>query len=75
MTLNRPEAVDYIPILRQSQRLPVVLTREEVARLLQAAPGLKWRTRSNPGAPDGFMEGAVARAQRHPNGPRFASSS
>lgn len=44
VTLKRPEAVDYIPIVRQPQRLPVVLTREEVARLLQAAPGLKWRT-------------------------------
>jgi len=44
VTLKRPEAVDYIPIVRQPQRLPVVLTPDEVARLLQAAPGLKWRT-------------------------------
>jgi site-specific recombinase XerD len=44
VTLKRPEAVDYIPIVRQPQRLPVVLTRDEVAGLLDAAPGLKWRT-------------------------------
>ena len=44
VTLKRPEAVDYIPIVRQPQRLPVVLTPDEVARLLEAAPGLKWRT-------------------------------
>ena len=44
VTLKRPEAIDYIPIVRQPQRLPVVLTPDEVARLLQAAPGLKWRT-------------------------------
>jgi len=44
VTLKRPEAVDYIPIVRQPQRLPVVLTPDEVASLLEAAPGLKWRT-------------------------------
>ncbi len=44
VTLKRPEAVDYIPIIRQPQRLPVVLTPDEVASLLEAAPGLKWRT-------------------------------
>ena len=44
VTLKRPEALDYIPIAREPQRLPVVLTQTEVARLLEAAPGLKWRT-------------------------------
>lgn len=44
VTLKRREAVDYIPIVRQPQRLPVVLTPGEVASLLEAAPGLKWRT-------------------------------
>ncbi len=44
VTLKRPEAIDYIPIVRQPQRLPVVPTPDEVARLLQAALGLKWRT-------------------------------
>jgi len=44
VTLRRPEALDYIPMAREPQRLPVVLTQEEVARLLEASPGLKWRT-------------------------------
>ena len=44
VTLRRPEALEYIPMAREPQRLPVVLTQEEVARLLEAAPGLKWRT-------------------------------
>ena len=44
VTLRRPEALDYIPMAREPQRLPVVLTQDEVARLLEAAPGLKWRT-------------------------------
>jgi integrase/recombinase XerD len=29
---------------REPQRLPVVLTQEEVASVIEAAPGLKWRT-------------------------------
>ena len=44
VTLQRAEAVDYIPIVREPQRLPVVLTPGEVASLLESAPGLKWRT-------------------------------
>jgi site-specific recombinase XerD len=44
VTMKRPEAIDYIPIVRQPQRLPVVMTPQEVASLLEAAPGLKWRT-------------------------------
>ena len=44
VTLRRPEAVDYIPIARQPRRLPVVLTRSEISRLLAATPSLKWRT-------------------------------
>lgn len=44
VTLKRPEALDYIPMAREPQRLPVVMTPEEVASLLEAAPGLKWRT-------------------------------
>ena len=44
VTLHRPEALEYIAMAREPQRLPVVLTQEEVARVLEAAPGLKWRT-------------------------------
>ncbi len=44
VTLRRPDAMDYIPIVRAPQRLPVVLSRSEVSRLLEATPSLKWRT-------------------------------
>jgi site-specific recombinase XerD len=44
VTLKRPDALDYIPMAREPQRLPHVLTPDEVARLLEAAPGPKWRT-------------------------------
>jgi site-specific recombinase XerD len=43
VTLRRPEALDYIPMAREPQRLPVVMTPEEVASLLEASPGPKWR--------------------------------
>jgi len=38
VTLKRPEAVDYIPIVREPQRLPVVFTAAKVASLLESAP-------------------------------------
>jgi integrase/recombinase XerD len=44
VTLQRPDALDYIPMAREPQRLPVVMTPEEVASVLEAAPGPKWRT-------------------------------
>jgi integrase/recombinase XerD len=43
VTLGRPEHLERIPVLREVQRLPTVLTPEEVARLLAAAPGMKYR--------------------------------
>ena len=43
VTLRRADALDYIPMAREPQRLPVVMTPEEVASLLEAAPGPKWR--------------------------------
>jgi site-specific recombinase XerD len=43
VTLHRPEALEYIAMAREPQRLPVVLSPDEVARLLEAAPGQKWR--------------------------------
>ena len=63
VTLKRPEALAYIPIAREPQRLPVVLTQPEVARLLEAAPGLKWRTAL--GVADGS---GTAREARLPHG-------
>lgn len=43
VTLGRGEHLERIPILREAKRLPTVLTPEEVARLIAAAPGTKYR--------------------------------
>jgi integrase/recombinase XerD len=43
VTLGRTEHLERIPVLREAKRLPTVLTPEEVARLLAAAPGMKYR--------------------------------
>ncbi len=43
VTLGKSDAIDRVPILRAPRRLPVVLTREEVARIIAAAPGRKYR--------------------------------
>ena len=40
---NRPEMARHLTLVRQQQKLPVVLTSEEVARLLEAAPGPKYK--------------------------------
>jgi site-specific recombinase XerD len=43
VTLARGEATDRMPFVREPRKLPVVLSPEEVARFLQAAPGLKYQ--------------------------------
>jgi len=43
VTLRKPEVVIHLPFVREARRLPVVLSPEEVARLLAAAPGLKYK--------------------------------
>ena len=43
VTLGRPGVTEPMPFIREPQRLPVVLSPDEVARLLRAAPGLKYR--------------------------------
>jgi site-specific recombinase XerD len=43
VTLYRPDLVHRLTIVRQSRRLPDVLSIEEVALLLQAAPGPKYK--------------------------------
>src|SRR5262245_41097256 len=41
--LRKPDLVLHLPFVREPRRLPVVLSPEEVARLLEAAPGLKYK--------------------------------
>ena len=43
VTLGRSRVTDRMPFVREPRRLPVVLSPEEVARLLDAAPGLKYQ--------------------------------
>jgi len=43
VTLRKPDVVIYLPFVRAPRRLPVVLSPEEAARLLDAAPGLKYK--------------------------------
>lgn len=43
VTLRKPEVVLHLPFVHQPQKLPVVLSPEEVAKLLDAAPGLKYK--------------------------------
>jgi integrase/recombinase XerD len=43
VTLGRREITDRLPFVREPRKLPVVLSPEEVARFLEAAPGLKCR--------------------------------
>jgi len=43
VTLRKPEVVIHLPFVREPQKLPVILSQEEVARLLDAAPGLKYK--------------------------------
>ena len=43
VTLRRSNVTDRMPFVREPRRLPVVLSPEEVVRLLEAAPGLKYR--------------------------------
>lgn len=44
VTLDRPDMVGHVPYPRKTCRQPVVLSREEVARLLEAIDDLKHRT-------------------------------
>jgi integrase/recombinase XerD len=43
VTLRKPQVVARLPFIREPRKLPVVLSPEEVARLLDAAPSLKYR--------------------------------
>src|ERR1700692_299359 len=43
VTLGRPDLVERTTFVREPRKLPVVLSPEEVMRLLDAAPGLKYK--------------------------------
>jgi integrase/recombinase XerD len=43
VTLDRPEMARHLTFVREPRKIPVVLSPEEVARLLEAAPGPKYK--------------------------------
>src|SRR5438270_2262798 len=43
VTLKRNEIVEHTHVIHEPRKLPVVLSPDEVARLLDAAPGLKYK--------------------------------
>src|SRR5882762_10007760 len=43
VTLGRPDIIEHTTFIHEPQKLPVVLSPQEVARLLDAAPGLKYK--------------------------------
>ena len=59
VTLERPEAMKKMSPVRVERKLPVVLSPAEVARLLQAAPGLKYQAAFAVGYGAGLRAGEV----------------
>ena len=43
VTLERPDLVRHLTTVHEPRKAPVVLSQEEVVRLLEAAPGLKYK--------------------------------
>src|ERR1035441_7180035 len=43
VTLDRTDAVRHLPFVHEPRKLPLVLSPEEVARFLEAAPGVKYK--------------------------------
>jgi integrase/recombinase XerD len=43
-TLGRPDVAKHIPLARRSDKLPAILTRDQVVRFLKAVPDLEMRT-------------------------------
>lgn len=59
VTLERPEVMKKMTTVRVERKLPVVLSAEEVGRLLQAAPGLKYQAAFALGYGAGLRAGEV----------------
>ena len=69
ITLGRPDIVERTAFVHEPSKLPVVLSPEEVARLLDAAPSLKYKTAGTDEAGHAFQfeAGRVFRSEAgHP---------
>jgi site-specific recombinase XerD len=43
MTLDRPDLAKHLSFMHEPRKVPVILSPEEVARFLEAAPGIKYK--------------------------------
>ena len=43
ITLDRADIVRHLPVAREPRKAPIMLSPEEVARMLEAAPGVKYK--------------------------------
>jgi integrase/recombinase XerD len=43
VTLDRPDLVKHLSFIHEPRKAPVVLSPDEVARFLEAAPGIKYK--------------------------------
>src|SRR5436305_9603402 len=59
VTLRRHEIVEHTHVIHEPRKLPVVLSPEEVARLLDAAPGLKYKVALSVAYGDGLRAAEV----------------
>src|SRR2546425_6263334 len=65
VTLKRHAIVEHTHFIHEPRKLPVVLSQQEVARLLDAAPGLKYKA---------ALSVALARACAPPKSPHSRSA-
>jgi hypothetical protein len=63
VTLDHPEMGRYLTLVPLPERLRIVLSQEEVARLIEAAPGVKYK------AAFAVAYGAGLRERRTPSSP------
>src|SRR6202171_1149498 len=59
VTLKRPTIIEHTAFIHEPRKLPVVLSPEEVARLLDAAPGLKYKAALSVGYGGGLVAAEV----------------
>jgi integrase/recombinase XerD len=65
-TLDRPELIAKMHPVHEPHKLPVVLSRDEVARLIAAADNLKWQTAlSVAWRRPASQRGGLAKSRRH----------
>jgi len=61
VTLERPDLIRPLRMVNEPRKAPVVLSQEEVARLLEAAPGLKYKAALSVAYGAGLRVSEVAR--------------